>query len=376
MTKEDKFSLMISSIVDSYYEHCPDSLNVYFKNMKDSLDNCDYSTIEFCVEKICDEYNAYNNGSYKDLTELLSELHNYNLIAKENKKEREGLYKFWVSFTEWYNKQKEELSYMFANNYRYGRYNDPINKTGFKCHQIRCNEASHYKIEYGEEYIEPNINTISLNKVKNYIELIYSKFLRGGKEGKYEFVVQVNKTFSRLGLPYKLDKGKIKKQGYKSSFLQDKILNYEQFERKIAFSEEMILHKDLMDKHAALEYIADAFCYFYSLFKKDGNVKEELEDKKVNAKIATLIHNDNSDKQYLLFKDEIEEVKKIINDNFDIRHNEYYRKSDKVKREVLSDIYVIEYLYNRIYSLLYIFRLKYKPEKNAIPEILGDDLPF
>lgn len=376
MTKEDKLNLMISSIVDSYYEHCPDSLNVYFKNIKDSLDNYDFSSIEFCVEKICDEYNAYNNESYKDLTDLLSELHNYNLIAKENKKEREGLYKFWVSFTEWYNQQKKELSSMFANDYRYGHYKDNVNKTGWKCYEIRCNEESHYKIEYGEEYIEPNINTISLNKVKNYIELIYSKFLKVGKDGKYEFVVQVNKTFSRLGLPYKLDKGKVKKQGYKSSFLQDKILNYEQFERKIAFSEEMILHKDLMDKHAALEYIADAFCYFYSLFKKDGNVKEELEDKKVNAKIATLIHNDNSDKQYVLFKDEIEEVKKIINDNFDIRHNEYYRKSDKVNREVLSDIYVIEYLYNRIYSLLYIFRLKYKPEKNTVPEILGDDLPF
>ncbi len=102
MTKEDKLNLMISSIVDSYYEHCPDSLNVYFKNIKDSLDNYDFSFIEFCVEKICDEYNAYNNESYKDLTDLLSELHNYNLIAKENKKEREGLYKFWVSFTEWY----------------------------------------------------------------------------------------------------------------------------------------------------------------------------------------------------------------------------------------------------------------------------------
>ena len=75
-----------------------------------------------------------------------------------------------------------------------------------------------------------------------------------------------------------------------------------------------------------------------------------------------------------LFRSEIAEIKKIINDDYDIRHNEYYRRSDKGKREALSDIAIIEYLYNRIYSLLFVLRLKYKSPKKELPVI--EDFPF
>ena len=376
MKKEERLKLMIISELDSYQEnYFPEALNIYFSKARESLETLDFSTIEFCIEKICDFYDAYNNQSHKGLVSLLTELHTYNIETNDDKKERESLYKFWVSFKEWYNKQKEELSTIFVNECRFGFYTDEINRTGWQCTNIKCNEESLYKIEYGEEFAEPNENTITLKFIKNYIELIYSKFINYGKEGKYIFAIQVNGAFSRLELPYKLDKGKIKKQGYKTSLLQDKILNYEQFERKIEFSEEMILHKDLMDKHAALEYVADAFCYFYSLFKKEDDSKIELEDAKVNSKIASIVYTDLNKKQYTLFKSEIAEIKKIINDDYDIRHNEYYRRSDKGKREILSDITIIEYLYNRIYSLLFVLRLKYKKPKKILYKI-DIDFPF
>lgn len=41
----------------------------------------------------------------------------------------------------------------------------------------------------------------------------------------------------------------------------------------------------------------------------------------------------------------------------DIRHNEYLNKA-KEKREALDDLQFIEYLYNRVYALLYLVRLK------------------
>ena len=50
-------------------------------------------------------------------------------------------------------------------------------------------------------------------------------------------------------------------------------------------------------------------------------------------------------------------INKIINEYFDIRHNEYLNKA-KQKREVLNDKDFIEYLYNRIYSLLFLLRIK------------------
>lgn len=52
---------------------------------------------------------------------------------------------------------------------------------------------------------------------------------------------------------------------------------------------------------------------------------------------------------------------KLSNEYFDIRHNEYLNKA-KEKREVLEDLQFIEYLYNRVYALLYLLRLKVKKE--------------
>lgn len=47
----------------------------------------------------------------------------------------------------------------------------------------------------------------------------------------------------------------------------------------------------------------------------------------------------------------------MANEYFDIRHNEYLNKA-KEKREALEDLQFIEYLYNRVYALLYLLRLK------------------
>ena len=60
---------------------------------------------------------------------------------------------------------------------------------------------------------------------------------------------------------------------------------------------------------------------------------------------------------YAVVKNEINELMKISNEYFDIRHNEYLNKA-KEKREAITDPIFIEYIYNRAYSLLYILKLK------------------
>lgn len=47
---------------------------------------------------------------------------------------------------------------------------------------------------------------------------------------------------------------------------------------------------------------------------------------------------------------------KFANVFFDIRHNEYLNDANEV-REPLSDPVFIEYLYNRVYAILYILKL-------------------
>ena len=139
-------------------------------------------------------------------------------------------------------------------------------------------------------------------------------------------------------------------KGYKTTESIEVILDHRMFERKIAYSEEMIMSNEMLDKKCALDYIVDALQYFISVQKPDGV------DKKYAAAARGICSNQDS-KIYAVVKAEISEVMKLSNEYFDIRHNEYLNKA-KEKREALEDLQFIEYLYNRVYALLYLLRLK------------------
>lgn len=84
-----------------------------------------------------------------------------------------------------------------------------------------------------------------------------------------------------------------------------------------------------------------------------------------NPYALALSVSDNMDgKVYAVVKKELEELMKLSNEYFDVRHNDYLNAA-KEKREALNDSQFIEYLYNRAYSLLYLLRLKSKKEENS-----------
>lgn len=75
-------------------------------------------------------------------------------------------------------------------------------------------------------------------------------------------------------------------------------------------------------------------------------------------KALALSVSDNMDgKVYAVVKKELDELMKLSNEYFDVRHNDYLNAA-KEKREPLNDSQFIEYLYNRAYSILYLLRLK------------------
>lgn len=124
---------------------------------------------------------------------------------------------------------------------------------------------------------------------------------------------------------------------------------YRMFERKIQFSEEMINSKDIMEKKSALDFIIDALQY---LISTKGDTRNE------QYKALALSVSDNMDgKVYAVVKKELDELMKLSNEYFDVRHNDYLNAA-KEKREPLNDSQFIEYLYNRAYSILYLLRLK------------------
>ena len=177
---------------------------------------------------------------------------------------------------------------------------------------------------------------------------MYERWIRADMH--YSFTVEINKRFDKFQLPYKLSSGSVIGKGYKTTESIEVILDHRMFERKIAYSEEMIMSNEMLDKKCALDYIVDALQYFISVQKPDGV------DKKYAAAARGICSNQDS-KIYAVVKAEISEVMKLSNEYFDIRHNEYLNKA-KEKREALEDLQFIEYLYNRVYALLYLLRLK------------------
>lgn len=113
--------------------------------------------------------------------------------------------------------------------------------------------------------------------------------------------------------------------------------------------------------------------------------KEKSE--KLYGVVAQSVNSDLNSHVYEIVKKEITFVRTITNDYFDVRHNEEKSKTKdhkEVKREILTDSIFVEYLYNRINSLLSLLRIKKDKElikTDKTPEIqpldIDDDaLPF
>ena len=71
------------------------------------------------------------------------------------------------------------------------------------------------------------------------------------------------------------------------------------------------------------------------------------------------VSNNMDGKVYAIVKKELDELMKLSNEHFDIRHKDYLNVA-KEKREALDDSQFIEYLYIRAYAMVYLLRLKHK----------------
>lgn len=87
------------------------------------------------------------------------------------------------------------------------------------------------------------------------------------------------------------------------------------FERKIRFSEDMINSNDLMEKKSALDFLIDSLQYLISI--QEGNRTKQY------SQLALSVNQDTDSKVYVVIKNELNELMKLSNEYFDIRHNDY-----------------------------------------------------
>ncbi|WP_314964949.1 hypothetical protein [Oribacterium sinus] len=256
--------------------------------------------------------------------------------------------RFWNSFIHWF---ETELPSMELLNTRYLHWDHWDGGTWI----LGLDYDHEFTLYRGTAYPDSlRNNTGDFSEIKAFIEMAYKYWVINSGECHYKFTIEVNDRFKIFKLPYRLQSGIVIKQGYKTTFPIDKIINYRMFERKIQFSEDMISSKDLMEKKSALDFIIDALQY---LISTQGDSRNE------QYRMLSLSVNDNMEgKVYAVVKKELDELMKFSNEYFDIRHNDYLNGA-KEKREALNDSQFIEYLYNRAYAMLYLLRLKHKDIK-------------
>lgn len=211
----------------------------------------------------------------------------------------------------------------------------------------------HFGIPYDDRY--SNSDMCKIEDIKMLIELMYRELIQ--TKARYDFTVYVNKLFHRFSLPYELKSGKLVKKGYKTTENNLPIINFQMLESKIQWSEDKILGIETLDKHTALNYITDSLQYLLSLINDID--AEEMSHKNIKQRCAMMSDSNSNGKMYSVIGKEVDAIQTIVNEYFDIRHNEYLSKISKTEREPLKDKQFIEYLYNRIYALLYYIKSKY-----------------
>lgn len=349
MTKETEMQL--TTVLRIFKEHArQEFIGVYLNELENG--NLSIPETIFAIQKLiayCEQNSGWDQEKI-ELEEIVSSIEAQEFEKAQTAKQNAPINRFWVSFREWFYNELPATGLLYSQYVEYDNWNNGTYYLNIDYDSIF---RLYLGITYDNRYSDPD--HCKLSDIKLLIELLYKELIK--VEARYEFTVQINKMLGRFSLPYELKGGRLAKKGYKTSDKNYPIVNFQMFESKIQWSEDKILGSEGLDKHTALNYITDALQYLLSLINALNN--SELESKNIKQRCALLANNDENSKVYSVIQKEVSEIQTIVNEYFDIRHNEYLSQTSKKEREPLKDPHFIEYLYNRIYSLLYYIKIKY-----------------
>lgn len=336
----------------------------YIKELKD-YDKLGFSKLLYILKQL-QEYCRYDSGwedefrKIEDLSEKLKAIESEREIVE---KEEEPINKFWVSLKAWIDDELPCKGILYERYIEYDNWNGGT----YYC-TINYDDVFrlYLGISYNNEYEDKN--KCKFCDIKLLIELLYKELIKS--DMRYSFTIEINNRLSKFQLPYELKNGKIIKKGYKGTTENKSIINYQMLEAKILWAEDRIMGKELLDKHTALNYITDSLEYLFSLI--NSFTFDPYKKKPLDQKCGLLVSCDDNSKIYTVIKAEVNQIHLIVNEYFDIRHNEYLSKVSKSKRDALINPAIIEYLFNRIYALLVLLKNMYLNENRKQNEILSN----
>lgn len=342
--------MQLKTIITIFKTHAHlEYIEEYIKGLESGTLN--FHETKFAINKLIDycKQNSWDDEK-KELIDIINKIENNFKQNELSEKHQEPINKFWVSFYEWMYTELPSSKWLYDSYIEYDGWNGERIYLNLNFDNLF---RKYLGIPYDGQY--DNQNICKIEDIKTLIELMYSELIL--IKERYNFTIHINKVFSKFSLPYELKSGKLIKKGYKSTENNLPIINFQMLESKIIWSEDKILGTETLDKHTALNYITDSLQYLLSLVNTiDTN---EASNKNIKQKCAILSDNNIDGKVYSVILNEVSAIQTIVNEYFDIRHNEYLSSKSKTIREPLKDKQFIEYLYNRISSLLYFLKSKY-----------------
>ncbi len=306
----------------------------------------------FALKKLS-QYCQDNSGWYteqNEIDEIIKKIELTSRQAEATAKNEAPSDRFWVSFREWLYTELPSQNWLYPQYVEYDNWDGGTYYLNLNFDHIF---RQYLGVPYNNCYDDKDHCTFK--NIKILIELLYKEFIQVNH--RYDFTVRVNKMLSRFSLSYELKNGKLGKKGYKTTAKNLKIINFQMLESKIQWSEEKILGTEGLDKHTALNYITDSLQYLLSLINDLPD--PQFNKKDVKQRCALMANSNENSKVYSVIQREVNEIQTIVNDYFDIRHNEYLSRITRSQREPLNDLIFIEYLYNRIYGLTHFIKIKY-----------------
>ena len=349
MKKE--IEMQLTTILNIFNEHAhAEYVGVYIESLESGT--LSIPEMIFALKKLIEycEQNAGWGSEQKEIIELIEKIR-FEVQREDAKlKEEAPVNRFWTAFREWMFAELTSADLLCTQYIEYDNWNGGTYYLNLDFDSL-C--RMYFGVPYSNQYEDKD--HCAFVDIKSLIELFYRELIQAQK--RYRFTVEVNRMLSRFSMPYELKSGKLIKKGYKTSQKNVPIINFQMLESKIQWSEERILGSNWLDKHTALNYITDALQYLLSLI--NGLSNQELTGKSIKQKSALIATDNENSKMYSVLIREVNEIQQIVNEFFDIRHNEYLSASTKKEREPLKDSMFIEYLYNRIYGLLFFLKGKY-----------------
>ena len=140
--------------------------------------------------------------------------------VEDNAKER----RFWNSLIHWF---ETELPSMELLKEKYLQWDNLDGGMWF----LDLDYDHEFTLYRGTTYPDSlRNNTGDMIDIKAFIEIAYKYWIVNSRECRYKFTIEVNDRLKIFKLPYRLQSGILIKQGYKTSFPIDKIINYRMFE--------------------------------------------------------------------------------------------------------------------------------------------------